>query len=361
MSWSTRTHAALALVALVTLAGCSGALLGSEDPEEIAEQVQERHDAIEDVHGVQTMSIDGPERGGNMTMEVWESPPDQARQEVLSVAGDLTQADSSGDVVVQNGSTTWYYDSATNEVTRMNISSDLTGNDMVDGDTIERLLDEFDVSHAGTETVADRETHVLELSPANESGSGMATYEDAKIWVDSEYWYPLQYEVSLSLDNETTTVSMAYEEVSFNEGIPDERFQFEPPEDAEVTTNELSADITEVDDLAAADAETDFDVGEPVVPNRFTLSGVQIIESDDTASVTASFESDDGTLSYIASRDTNLPDGDAVQVGDSEGVYTETAGIGAAYVACDDVTHTVSSEDATEDELVDALAALECT
>lgn len=353
MNWSPRAVSALALVALVVLAGCSGVVSDNADPEAIAEQVQERHDRIEDMHGVQTTSIRSDALNSTVTTEVWQRPPDEYRQEVLS----SSSAQSEGDVTVSDGETTWYYDSDANEVTRIDVSGGVYGNEMVDGDAIERMLEEFDVEFDGTETVADREAQVLVLHPTDEND--LATYDEARVWVDSEYWYPLKYEVDVTTGNRTTTVTMAFEEVAFNQDIPDERFAFEPPEDAEVRNSSTSID--RVDDLAAADEETDFSVGDPEVPEGYALQSVQIVENDGDATVVATYESDDASLSYSVATDRTAPDGESVRIGDTEGTLVSSDTVTAAYVSCDGVAHTVTGSDAGEEPVVDALASLECT
>lgn len=352
MNWSTRTLSALALVALVTLAGCSAALTSADNADEIAQQVQDRHDRIDDVHGVQSTTIDGPGQTASTTVEYWQRPPDQTRQEVIASSG----ANSTGDVVVNDGNTSWYYDSDANEVTRMTVEVNVTASSL-DASVVERMLDEYDVELAGTETVAGRETQILELTPANDT-AGMA-YEEATVWVDTEYWYPIKYEADLTVGGNTTTITTTHEEIAFNEGVADDRFTFEPPEGAEVTTTR--SQVTEVEDLAAADERTDFAVGDPSVPDAYALSGVQVAQYDDRTSVMATYESDGESLSYVARQGGDLPDGESIAVGDGQGVLTETGEYTSVYVECDGVVHYVASSDADRDELADALASLECT
>lgn len=114
-------------------------------------------------------------------------------------------------------------------------------------------LQQYDLEYQGTEEIADREAHVLAVeAKAEEVERGISllvgdtefvyaletdevpeepTIVEQQIWVDAEYDYPLKERLVYEGSNgERHEMVYEFETVSFNEGLDDETFTFEPPE-----------------------------------------------------------------------------------------------------------------------------------
>lgn len=335
---------ALAMATMLLVAGCTAGPFGDEmDSEEITQQVQDRHEEIDDLQGVMTVETTIGNETQETTMEFWQRLPDQQRTEVRNSTG----PESEGDVTVTDGETSWYYDSAANEVTRFDLDIDEEAAQINESAIIESMLEDYDVAYDGTETVGDRTTHVLELTPTGDDGNETVAYDSLTLWVDDEYWYPVKQHAEMTVGNQTTETTITYEELAINEGVDDERFTFDPPEDAEIVEPELP-ETQEFDDVAGADSATPFDIAEPEVPDGYALDRATVAETDGTTSATLWYENDgDGTLFVGVSDDESMTataDGEPVEIGDHEGTVVETMGTTTVRWECDGLSYSVTGD-----------------
>lgn len=60
---------AVAMATMLVLAGCAGVLSGNPDADEIAQQLQDRQDEIDDIQGVMTIESDFDGEATETTME----------------------------------------------------------------------------------------------------------------------------------------------------------------------------------------------------------------------------------------------------------------------------------------------------
>ena len=239
-----RSTAVAAVALLAITAGCLGAVDESlgDDPEdlsgdEIADRVIQNHDEIEDVHGVQRIDA----AGTSTTSEVWIKPPDKYRSEPVDSEAGMSVT------TVSNGSTTWIYDRGSETVTTTRHDAAGAGAfNLTNTEHVRELLGEFEVESAGMDEVAGRDAYVLELAAANETADDVE-YEEFRLWVDTEYWYPLKYSTTITVDGEDAALAgetfestIAFESIEFNAGVDDERFEFTPPENATVTDRQFS-------------------------------------------------------------------------------------------------------------------------
>ena len=123
-------------------------------------------------------------------------------------------------------------------------------------DEADRQLEFYDLEYRGTETVADRETHVLDVTAKDEAVTdglsvlvgdtefvyALETVDPASelevteqtIWIDTEYEYPLKERVvAEGVDGEAYEFTERFETVTF-EDVDDGTFAFEPPANATV-------------------------------------------------------------------------------------------------------------------------------
>lgn len=328
-----RPFALVAVALLAITAGCAGSIDDAADGEDeledlsgeqIADRVADRHEEIEDIHGVQRMEV----AGTNTTSEVWIKPPDKYRAETVGTNGSTM-------TTVANGTKTWMYnhESGTVTTTERTAASNQTFG-LGNGAYVEKLLDRFEVESAGTGTVAGRDAYVVELTPSNETDRAIE-YQELRIWIDAEYWYPLKYTMNAAVgdegtaasDNETVSSTVTFESVEFNTGVDDERFEFTPPEDAEVTEQRMAS----YESADAAVEASPFDVSLPDdLPVDHELETAMLTERGGNATLVLSYNaSADGRFSVsISQSGTFTPDGESVEVDGAEAILG-SAGDGA--------------------------------
>ena len=245
------------VLAAATLAGCTfaGPSADEPDPEVLWEQYFVYDERLEDVNGERTSEASGGDETATETVRVHERPFVDYRTAVL----EASDPDREGDVYVSNASRTWWYDGTTNEARFFAPDEPFESEEVRDAraEQAAEQRDHVRLEYGGTETVADRETHVLEVEARNESvAEGIAvlvgdtefvyaleTVEsdeelllaEARIYLDAEYGYPLKEEIVFDVpDEEAPRYTERFAEVSFNDGLEDERFAFEPPANATV-------------------------------------------------------------------------------------------------------------------------------
>lgn len=261
---TTRRFAAILSVVLVSalLSGCvaldSSPDDGNEsevDPEAVFEGAFVHADDLQDVQGNRTVNVT------NGTVTMTERVRIQKRPYVddRSVTLDSSDPATIGDVYVSNATRNWfYYPDA--QLAQYFEPEEPFDNDAVRADRAdmaERRLEQYDIEYRGTETVAGRETHVIDVEAKNETvekgvsaivGDTEYVYAletsspkeeletvEQTLWIDAEYEYPLRSKVVFDVpDGERIVLTQRFESVAFNTGLEDETFAFEPPENATV-------------------------------------------------------------------------------------------------------------------------------
>ena len=176
------------------------------------------------------------------------------RSEVLEADDDRV-----GDVYVSNERGSWWYDPDENVATVYEVDEPYENDDVRDvrASEAERQADLYDVAYEGTDTVADREAHVLSAEATNESVAegvsvlvgdtefvyALETVDPSEelevtsqtLWIDTEYEFPLKEEVVVdNPDGDDVVLTERFESVTFNGDVDDETFAFDPPENASV-------------------------------------------------------------------------------------------------------------------------------
>ena len=338
------------LVALLTVtAGCAAALGDDPDPERIADELEERNERIEDIQGERVLTVETPNTTQRTVMAVAERPPEQSRQEVIETTSEWQSA---GDVTVNDGETLFMYDASENTVTEYNVSYDPESAAFASEELIANALNESNVSYEGTDTVADRDVHVIELTDTETNGT-------TTVWVDQEFWYPLKYETTMERGDQQLSTTMVYEEVAFNEGLDDGTFEFEPPADATVEQYEPPETET-FDSVAAVDDGTPFNVSAPDLPDRFEFQEGRITDAGDRHSAYMSYTTDDEQVSFSVTNTTAYdPNGETVEIGDTEGTFSEYGDVRSVTWDCNGVRYSLSGE-LDRETLVDSAASVSC-
>lgn len=318
-----------------------------------------------------------------------------------------TIGDGPTTLTVSNGSVYWIYRPAENNVTRLDVSGyDAVGQRR--GERIERIFtrlnvtretrdepasasitpgsaplpavpggqsvstpaptpavdstDEFGVRYNGTATVSGREVYVISIRTAGTGNATVLEDYERTLYVDSEYFFPLKTHTEWRSDGERFSTTTVYRNVSFNPGINDSRFRFDPPEDATIVETNTPA-VASYDSLSAARSNTSLPVPDPDVPASFSLEGVQVI-SGNFSSVSVRYANETARLSATVTdvaNTTNATDGERLTVDGREVVYRQ---IGPShYVAweCGGYRFSVSATTIRKDRLVEIAGSVDCS
>jgi len=278
-------------------AGCLSLVESDEpDPDTLVRQAFSYEEEVRDVRGVRTITAEMEGTTWSRTERFWKRPPIHSRKEVIAVsdAEDRGRA-SPGDVSVRNEANIWYYDSDEHVVVRSDSDGARRTTDT------DELLDRNEVSYRGTEVVTGRDAHVVEIGLSDETDRSrpilLPTYpiiagdepddgddrllEEQTVWIDRDHAYPLKHRVIKSGRAGELVVERAreHDEITFNRGIDDERFTFDPPDGAERIEGErIEGDRFET--IAEAEKAAPYTLPEPAVPDRYVLHEVVLINRD---------------------------------------------------------------------------------
>lgn len=291
--WEISSVVVLAVVLVVGGFFVSAFEASDPDGDELVEDVRDSTDEVETIVGTRSKEIvvweaDGTVSRSSVTEDVWLRPPDQKRSEIVS-ANDY-QDFSAGDVKVINGSTlTWYWAADGRMVIDDEWDPDVGQFD------VHQTEVEYETEYLGTETVAGRETRVVEVTIAENSSvqaaltlhvgdsdfdittvrlddtdQGNVTHKTTW-WVDTETGYPVKERLESRTATGSRVQTTVYEEISFDADISEEKFTVNPPPDTFVYKPPESLNVGTVTE---ADEAAPFAVPEPPVPDRFELDYV---------------------------------------------------------------------------------------
>lgn len=228
----------------------------SSEPKALFESAFIHADELTAIEGIRrtTLEHDG-ETIVQESLRVQERPYVYYRHEVL----DANESDRVGEMYVSNASGSWWYYPDENDV--IAYEPDEPYNDeAVRADRAaqaDRQTELYDLEYRGTETVADREGHRLEVTARNESvvaGISLFIGDTELLWsaattdpadelqvieqtlvIDAEYDYPLAERLVFADEQgERYVLTERYETVSFNPDLGDDEFAFDPPSNATV-------------------------------------------------------------------------------------------------------------------------------
>lgn len=194
-------------------------------------------------HGVKPRDL----ATGTHMLRVASAGPQRQR---IAILGDLSQY-----TLIHNERDVWAYDSAHNSVVHWRLPAKAkTGGqgDHVTPDHARRMatprelagrfLDEIgpstEVSVTGTDQVAGRSTYTLRLAPR----SADSLIGSVDIFVDARTWTPLRVTVH-PRGTDQAALDVAFRRINFGEP-PASRFQFTPPNGADVTQQTLGEEDT---------------------------------------------------------------------------------------------------------------------
>ncbi len=347
---SSRLAVGILLVALLTVtAGCMAALSGDPDPERIADELETRHDQIDDVQGVQVTTVEFDNTTERTVMDVTERPPSESKYEVIETD---SQWQSEGDVVTMSDGQMRSYDAEENTVTEFEFDFNPQTATFGTTELIEETLDNSEVSYEGSDTVADRSVYVISLTDNDMDST-------TTLWVDKEFWYPLKTGTTFEAADTQMTSTMTYEEVEFNQGLPDSAFEFEPPADA--TVEEFEAPEAEThSSIEAVDAATAYDVPEPVLADGFSFDEARTTDTGDDVMTHITYIDGDETIHYSITAQTDIDlTGESVSIGSNDGAVTTFEGTVSVTWDCDERRYSLTGEQDRE-TIIDSAASVDC-
>jgi len=285
----------------------------------------------------------------SMTTDMWvRLSTGEYRTEVVA------PGERAGNAVVGGTDTVWVYDEADNTVSTYNRSAFGAGN--VSASVVTGLATGYDVTDYERATLDGRETYRVTFVPENDTASTAETTVTA--WLDRGTYFPVTIEQSYELENTSFSTHTHYENVTLNATIPDERFTFEPPENATVESVDLPETRT-FDSLESMRESVELSVPDPEVPEDFAFQQGTVVESNRTTlSLTYENESARVGVSKL-SGERSLDGGENVTVGDHDGHLRSYGETTMVTWTCDGWTYSVSGT-IDRAELLDIARSMEC-
>ena len=276
-----------AILLLVALA--SAFVIMQPTAKDILKQTIETSKTIENGHAVVNINVDSPEEKVSATVEVWgvlaEDGPGAFRMEVL----ETDREEAVDAVIVSDGDTVWAYSPAKNTVfmgtaeeakaameekqpMREEFNMDEFAHPETAEEAVDKLLEYFEVSRTGAETIGSAIAYQLELKPIPEQMPAEYTAVGGllNLWIDQNRSVPLAFSYTGGAIGE---VSIITQELEINQGVDETLFTFEIPNGAEVVGfADMKPESLSLDEAAAS---AEFELLTPdAVPAGATLVDV---------------------------------------------------------------------------------------
>jgi outer membrane lipoprotein-sorting protein len=352
----------------------------SPNPEQLVLEAVESTNN-ESIQGVRTEVFQRADQFEMVTVEVTEAPPTRTRIEVI----DTIRAGDHSDLTVINGSTEWQYYQGQQQAIQTRNAEPWQQNTQFGPDT-EKLLNEYVVEYRGTETIENRTTHIVDLTPPNPRNielsldirTGNSEYEfqlqdasrgqwfinEQTWWIDTETSYPVKKRIEWTDQNGETiaTTIRTYHELTVGADIDEDAFGFEPPDGTNVTKPTLP-EVERYRSREAASSDAGFEIPGPDVPSGYDLheAVVQHFESDENG-VLLTYLAGTETLTVQVSEQAVGDDEERVvkrNVGSVDGRLVSMNGRPTLAWGCDGLSHRVSGLQSA-DGLIEVAESIGC-
>lgn len=386
-----RTVLALALAVVVTTSGCTalGSLAGGGDAAPPEEDVAAAFADLETLSATQYSSLEYGNTTNHTRSSVRVAFGDPLRQYHRTLAPESR----AGDVSTVNATATVVYDASANEVTRVPrtgpgrrdrgdyyasivAAARTNGTVSTPSQGVSPLpvvpatnggasvptedIEGYDVEYLGTDTVAGRTAHGFRMTPASPAAMEM----NQTLWLDAEFYFPLETNQTVTLDNRTYHVHSRLENVTFNADLPPDAFSFDPPENATVDTLDVTTET--YGSLAETRAKSSLTVPSPDLPEGYAFDSAQSFQGNLTQ-LTVRYESADGAplvVSKVHTESTNgsvgLDAGEQVTVAGHDATYLATAQSSLVAWSCEGVRYSVVAGDLDRQALLAVAASVSC-
>lgn len=392
VGWQT---ALVVVCGVVVLAG-AGCLSLSDDS--VEDEVRDRLDDAEppeEVVATQETRADIDDETTSTQQDIWYHADGRSR---VVTTDEGTEA-VNRTITVNDGEQLWTYFPEENRV-RVIPVEEIGNNGTVGMQQFyalhERLLHEMEISDANETVVDGRDAYRVVFEPkddgsagddsdgvtvfdavanpfvglgddeeeTDESEAGGRVPNRAEIWFDTEYMFPLRYEI----ETEDAVVELRFRDVAFNPGIPEQRFTFEPPANATVEEVDLP-DTQEYDDVEAASEAAPFEISEPsVVPEGYEFDGVTVttFEDENRTNAALSYRAGGREFVFVQVTDGEFEaevDGEPVDVGGTTGTYSSDDGLGGKRLSweCNGLQYAVAGgEDLGRETFIEMARSIGC-
>jgi outer membrane lipoprotein-sorting protein len=336
--------------------------------------------------------------GTNQTVErIWRRPG-TGSYNAKKVEGDGPAR------IVSNGSVTWIYDREANNVTKLELDDPTTQADL-QGERIERMFtrlnvtrettdetdqatvtpsgdaplpavpagqtapteksptveaaDQFGVRYEGTDTVADREVYVLSIQPESDDAALLEGYEQT-LYVDTEWFLTLKTHTEYERNGGTYETTVTYRSVTFEPGIDDDRFRFDPPENATVDEPDLP-ERERYESLAALRDDVSLPVPDPDLPERFSFD-TAVATTGNVTGASVQYSSPRASLVVgIDNRSSfNVTDGEQITIDGREGIYQSLGPTHIVAWECGGYRYSVTANGVGRETVVSIADSIEC-
>jgi outer membrane lipoprotein-sorting protein len=386
-----RTLIALVTAALLVTSGCASVQVLGTDAEQSPPDadVIQRLGSLETLEATRAATVDYNgsvnETKSVIRLDRSTSPPEVFRRV-------LAPDDRAGDVSVYNESVSLQYDASENTVTRRpnkrehgasvynfseyvaSIVAAARDGDTDTADTVSPLpmvpassdtaqipaekFDEFRVEYLGTDTVAGRVAHGFEVTGTSEAALSM----NQTLWLDSEYFYPLQVDQRVELENRTYEAHVALTAVSFNPALDEDAFAFDVPENATVERANVTTET--VESPAALRDATNTSVPAVDAPDGYSFESASVV-TDEFTRVSIRYASDGDALTVtkmtdIPAEDSVFTAGEKVTVAGQTAHYLTTGQSKQVSWRCSGVQYSVVASGLERDELLAVAESVAC-
>lgn len=392
-------RAAVAVVAVILLSAGLFVAFGGEgqadEPRPIGENATERYNAIDGVSATITTEFTGPNGSTRTVVEYRTRPGTDKYYERIVESETLGSRE-----VFSNGSVRWYYYPEDNEVVRDTVepSNRSTGErigelfDRINakrGATDEERSEEgisplpavpaesttsgpagneslrnetdYEVTYRGTDTVDGRETHVLHIEGTIHNHSVEVSNYTQTVWVDAERYYPLRIRQRWDQAGEHYEFRQRYTNVTFDPGLDDSAFEFEPPENATVL-DRSNGEPTEYTSRENMTDDAELSLPEPGLPADFTFERGSI-EQGRVQSVVVMYTNETAVF-QVAKRNRTLnnaiQDMERVTVDDRTLRYTRYRGTHIALWNCGEMEYAAAGQGYSRSFFLTIVTTVEC-
>jgi outer membrane lipoprotein-sorting protein len=321
--------------------------------------------------------------------ETTESRIEQTVRPTTGEQYQVSTVDGNRTITVSNGTTTWIYRPADEEVTittdndsqQINRTEQIRtlfdsiegdGTDGLDGVPIITLFpaspgsddgsttetafwtDPVEVSYEGVETVSGREAHVVRMESVEDTERQMKQ----TLYLDAEHFVTLRGEFEMELDRNSGTEridgQVQLEDVEFDPAVDDDIFQFEPPENATVST--VGEDIQQFEHYSALAEATDKPVPAPQLPDDFEFE-----RGSATQNAVSLVYTNDSTNIFVTRRTTGeIPDDTTTITQDGRTYYfSDRYGSKTVQWRCGDAIYSVGGQ-IGRDTLLNVAGSVQC-
>lgn len=232
------------------------------------------------------------------------------------------------------------------------------------GPSVGDAVDGYEVEYLGTETVSGRTAHGFQLSAVTDA----ALTVTRTLWLDAEYYYPLQSARTAEFDNQTYHVRSVLRNVTFDADLGPSAFAWSPPANASVEA--LGVGEHAHDSRAAFVDAAPLSVPRPEVPEGYAFDRGRVLSDDNYTQVVAEYAAgrsgDVLAVSKYAPDDDStaeaspLTAGESVTVAGQNATFLRTEYATAVQWRCGDVRYTVLATDLDKETVLSVAESVAC-